>query len=130
MRLQALVVIALAGCAWSAQPASDSLAKGIGLLKKGDVSHSLPLLREAVRHKPNSAEAHNYYGFALGQSGAVAEAVVEFHKALEIDPKYADALYNLGVALSVEEQYTDAIEKLKAAIALKPNFPEAEFELG
>src|ERR1022692_2099815 len=117
------LLVMLMGCAFAAQPVSAPLDQGIALLKKGDVPHALILLRQAVKEKPDSAPAHNYYGFALGQSGAVAQAVVEFQKALDIDPEYPDALYNLGAALAIEDQYTDAIEKLKAALALRPNFP-------
>src|ERR1700761_4113278 len=100
----AILIVIVAGCAFAEQPA-DPLNEGIALLQKGDFQHSLTLLRRAVELQPKSAPAHNYYGFALARNGSLNPAILEFHKALALDPRYPEALYNLGTALEIQEQY-------------------------
>ncbi|MBV9033045.1 MAG: tetratricopeptide repeat protein, partial [Acidobacteriaceae bacterium] len=107
------VLISLAvGMAGIAQASSDPLSDGIATLQRGDPAHALPLLRRAVGEKPSSASAHNFYGFALGRTGAVEEAIRQFREALKIDPRYPDALYNLGTALIIEGEFVAARQNL------------------
>lgn len=126
-----LLATILMGCsAWAEQPSQDPLADGISLVRKGQIEPALVLLRRAIAIAPDSAPAHNYYGFALARSGSLTPAIQEFQEAIQLDAKYPDALYNLGTALSIQEKYSAAVDALKQAIALKPGFPEALFELG
>jgi Flp pilus assembly protein TadD len=53
---------------------------------------------EAVRIKPDDAEAHNNLGIALASRERTADAVVHFHEALRIRPDFAEARHNLMLA--------------------------------
>ena len=68
-----------------------------------------------MRENPRSEQAHNYYGFALGRTGHLEEAIEELHKALQLNPRYPDALYNLGAALGLKGDHSGAEKALKAA---------------
>src|SRR5947209_15632121 len=76
------------------------LLRGIELLQEGKIERALPLLQRSATEHPQSEEAHNYYGFALGKMGARQMAIAEFRKALDLNPNYPEALYNLGATLS------------------------------
>ena len=67
------------------------LSKGIDLLEKAQIQQALPILEQAVAENPRSERAHNYYGFALGRTGHLGQAVKEFHSALELNPRFAAA---------------------------------------
>ena len=52
---------------------------------------------QALRIKPDYAEAHNNLGIALVQAGRMQEAIGHYEQALRIKPDYAEAHYNLGM---------------------------------
>ncbi|MEW6078986.1 MAG: tetratricopeptide repeat protein [Thermodesulfobacteriota bacterium] len=74
---------------------------------------------EAIRHyrtgllsapdpkDPNLVSVYNNLGAALAAQGEIDEAVVFFHKAVELDPDNIDACYNLGVILKTENRLTE-----------------------
>ena len=55
---------------------------------------------QALRIKPDYAEAHNNLGIALAQTGKIEEAIAHYEQALRIKPDYAEAHNNLGIALA------------------------------
>ena len=72
---------------------------GHALLKKGQIDEAIRQYQEAIRLKPDDADAHNNLGVALGQKGQIDEAIRQFQEALRLNPDHADAHYNLGAAL-------------------------------
>ena len=59
---------------------------------------ALGLTRTAVEKDPNNKVFHYAYGVFLLKQDKFPEAIEQFKKAVEIDPKYGDAIYNLGVS--------------------------------
>ncbi len=55
--------------------------------------------RQALRLKPDYAEAHNNLGVVLKELGQLDEAVASYQQALRLKPDYAQAHNNLGIAL-------------------------------
>jgi tetratricopeptide (TPR) repeat protein len=109
------------GCAGAALSTS-TLCRRHCLPRKGDPQgcNSPPPRR---RIEANSAPAHNYYGFALGQEGAVDQAIEEFRKALRSIPA-TRMRFTTWAALTIQNQYTAAIQNLQAAVALA-GFPRS-----
>src|ERR1035438_4543262 len=68
------------------------LEEGIALLEKGQVDQTVPVLKRAMLEDPKSTDAHNYYGFALGRTGHLKDALLEFDQALRLNPHDPDAL--------------------------------------
>lgn len=57
-------------------------------------------------------------------------AVIQFKKALQVDPKYAEAHYQLGTAQLDLQHYPEAYKELSQAVELDPNHVKARLALG
>ena len=69
---------------------------------------------------PAPAEDHYYRGINLFGEGKLDEAVVEYNRALEIDPNFSDALHGLAQAYHAKQDFDRAIETAQRIIALDP----------
>jgi Flp pilus assembly protein TadD len=67
-----------------------------GCCRKGQVQQSVPVLKLAAAENPQSGQAHNYCGFALGRTRRLKEAISELNEALRLNPRNPEALYNRG----------------------------------
>ncbi|HEX4228564.1 MAG TPA: tetratricopeptide repeat protein [Bryobacteraceae bacterium] len=73
---------------------------------------------------------HVQAGMAAQKQGRLAEAIVEFRKVTELDPKLPAAFVNLGAVYMQDHQYSQAIAPLKRALALKADLIGAQQMLG
>jgi tetratricopeptide (TPR) repeat protein len=88
------------------------------------------LWRATIAKNPISWLAHNNLGYVLRQKGQVDEAIVQYQKALEIDPGYANAHYNFGNALFQKGRMDEAMEHYQKALEIQPQYAEAHNNLG
>jgi tetratricopeptide (TPR) repeat protein len=83
---------------------------------------------------PDSARTHQLMAEMLINRGNSSAAVIQYRKALEIDPKLRGVHYELGEAIledSRQEQALQAAEKeFQAALAENPADGNAEYRLG
>jgi tetratricopeptide (TPR) repeat protein len=84
--------------------------------------------REAVRLRPDFAEAHNNLGLVLIQTGEDEAGISSLREAVRISPDYAEARTNLGAALTPTNAEA-AIRELEKAVALAPASVKAQFNL-
>ena len=101
---------------------------GYGLTSKH--REAVEAYKQAIRIKPDYAEAHYNLGFSYDELGLCREAVEAYKQAIRIKPDYAEAHYNLGVSYGKLGLYREAVEAFKQAIRIKPDFAEAHFGLG
>jgi tetratricopeptide (TPR) repeat protein len=66
----------------------------------------------------------------LMREGHLAEAIAEYERALEAEPKHAQAWNNLGVTLDAQGKYERARRCFRKAVAADPRYAEAHFNLG
>jgi len=85
---------------------------------------------EAVRLKPNDADAHLILGSAYAKLGRLQDAIPEYNEAIRLRPNFAAAHYNLGIALGNLGRFADAEVEFKQVIRLTPDFTEAHYGLG
>ena len=77
----------------------DNIANLIDVYERTKNSDkALSLMRTAVEKDPNNKVFRYAYGVFLLKQDKFPEAIEQFKKAVEIDPKYGDAIYNLGVS--------------------------------
>ena len=76
--------------------------------------------------------ALKYYnlGVDAADRGDLDEAIVNWQKAVEIDPSDPDTRYNLGMALLEQEDYAGAEENFKAAAKIKSDDYRLQYGLG
>jgi tetratricopeptide (TPR) repeat protein len=84
--------------------------------------------RDAIRLRPDFAEAHNHLGLVLIQTGEDEAGIASFREAVRISPDYAEAHANLGAALTPTNAEA-AIRELEKAVALAPASASAQFNL-
>lgn len=84
-----------------------------------------------VELHPTEAEKQHFdNGVTFAEQGRFDEAISEFTKALETDPRWAMAYYNRGLCYFNTGQYDLAIADYSKAIKLDPNFVEAYVNRG
>ncbi len=83
--------------------------------------------RQAIRLRPDSAEAHYSLGMALHQLDRLDEAIESYRHAIRLQPELAEAHSDLGVAQIEVGQAEHAIGNLNRAIALDPATPKFEW---
>lgn len=103
---------------------------GAALDRAGRADEAIPHYREAIRIRPDYAEAHYNLGVDMARKGKIGEAVAHYRRALEIWPDYPYAHNNLGLALERLGNAEEAIVHYRAAVASLPDFALAHNNLG
>ncbi len=90
----------------------------------------LAVLRSFARRIDSSdAGAHNNLGVLYYQKGLVAEAIAEFSRALELDPKMQVAQANLEIAYRNTGYYDRRVAELHERLRKNPDDRESRWEL-
>ena len=94
---------------------------GTLLIRSDRISEALPLLNEALRYDPKSAQVHYRLGLLHEKAGDVPEAIQELRESAALDSSYADPLYVLARLLykrgdtAHADAAMQAFKKIKAA---------------
>jgi serine/threonine-protein kinase len=86
--------------------------------------------RRAIDLDPRYAWAHQLYAFLLSTKGQHAEAIVEGHTAVELDPGSVSARRGLAWQYYYARRFEQARFHLDRALAMNPNAEETYRELG
>jgi serine/threonine protein kinase/Tfp pilus assembly protein PilF len=82
--------------------------------------------RRTMKLAPNYANPHYFYAMdCLVPRGQMQAAIVEFKKALELDPLSPILNANLGRVLIMAHRYDEARDQLQKTLDLEPNFRPA-----
>ncbi len=101
------------------------LILGVILVLAGTaVAQSQPPISEG------KAEAYYNRGVAWQNKGQYDQAIADYGKALEINPRYAEAYSNRGAAWQSKGQYDQAIADYGKALEINPRYAEAYYNRG
>ncbi|MFA5321582.1 MAG: tetratricopeptide repeat protein [Smithella sp.] len=95
-----------------------------------DPQKAIEYLDEAIKLKPDFAEAFNNRGNAYSDLGQYPRAIEDYNEAIRLKPQYAHAYYNRGFTYDDLGQYQLAIEDYNEAIRLKPEHIDAYYNRG
>ena len=89
---------------------------------------AISLYKKALEVRPDALNVRTDMGTAMFYQNRFDEAVVEFDKTLQSDPKNAQALFNLGVTyLHGKNDSKKALQYWEKLIAENPNHEQAGF---
>ena len=100
------------------------------LTEQGRLDEAIAAFRQAIRLKPDLAEAHSGLGDALAAQGKLDEAISACRQAIRAKPDLAAAHSSLGNTLAAQGKLDEAIPAYRQAIRIKPEFAEANSNLG
>ena len=106
---------------------TDLAHYNLGLIasRAGRTTEAIDHYQEALRIKPDYAEAHNNLGHSLAQAGRAQEAIDHYQEALRIKPDFAEVHYNLANVLSQLQRLPEATRHYQEALRIKPDYFEA-----
>jgi TolB-like protein len=84
----------------------------------------------AIELNPNYPTAHFWRGVYLSSMGRISEALVEMHRAQELDPLSLPVVAIGGWIFCLARQYDQAIEQSQKALIMDPNYALAHFYMG
>jgi tetratricopeptide (TPR) repeat protein len=118
---------------WLLAAASALVAAGLMVCAWQQARHwrdSEALWNHTLACTSHNPFAENGLGLALADRGQVAEAIVHFQDAVDINPNYVDALNSLGHALAARGDVQGAIARYRKALAIQSDYVEAHNNLG
>jgi tetratricopeptide (TPR) repeat protein len=103
---------------------------GVQLAAKGQFADAMASYEEAVRLKPDYADALGNLGVALAQQGRMEEAMARWRTALRYQPDHAETLNNLGTASARRGDFENAALYFSRVLKTQPNDADAHASLG
>lgn len=124
--------LALSGCGKA--PGNAELRQGIRLLDEGKPELAVGLFAQAVEilatNQVASAQALNYLGLALHQSGRLREAADTYTGALNRDLNLFAARFNRGCLRLEQGDFAEALRDLTTYVTHQPKAAEGWLQLG
>ncbi len=114
----------------AASAADRDFASGIDYHNAGRIDEAIASYREALRIRPDFAEAHDNLGKALKERGRLDDAIASYREALRIQPDHAGAHYRMGNALYEQGRLDAAAASYREALRIEPGFAEGHNNLG
>ena len=93
-----------------------------------DIDSAIRAYCDAIMVNPDDYRAYSKAGIALWERDYLEEALVSFHKAIDLNPENEYAQNNLGILyLDGLGDAEEALEYFETAIELNPNYTLAYF---
>jgi len=100
--------------------ASAHFNLAVASLQAGALDDAETHYRKALPGRP-TAETHNGLGFVLAREGREDDAIGEFRKAVELNPKFTPAYNNLAEALAKQGKLDEAATYYRRSLEEKPS---------
>ncbi|MES2890828.1 MAG: tetratricopeptide repeat protein [Bacteroidota bacterium] len=96
---------------------------------QGDSLWAIELLQKAIRRDKNNPEIYTSLGDAYRKMVDGSNAVVNYDKALEVEPTYAEAMYKKGKIYKTQNNPEIYVENFSRALAADPVYAPALYEM-
>ena len=105
---------------------------GVVRYQMKDVPGAIEFLRKALAQPAylRPQDAHLYLGGILLDQGKMDEALIEFRKAVDVEPEFGPAYNAMGYVLLQQQRPQEAIESLSRAVRFTPTLIAAYQNLG
>ena len=110
--------------------AHQHYSQGVGLLYSGDAPGALAEFREALRLRPNYANALNNLGAALTELGRGEQALGLFEQARGLEPNDPQVELNAGAAYLQMGRGDEAVAICRRVLERRPDLAAAHLNLG
>jgi len=107
--------------------AQEWLLKGVALIgtDRENSDEEAECYRQALRLRPDFAEAHNNLAILLRRRGDPTEAAMHYQEALRLRPDYPEAHYNYAALLAARGSVAGADQHYQTALDLRPDYVDA-----
>ena len=102
---------------------NSNIIKGKAALQEESWSTAINLFEKALAGQPDSADIHNFLGYAHRKSGDIDKALEHYEMALDINPDHKSTLEYLGeayISLGNLELANAQLDRLKSLCATIP----------
>lgn len=109
-----------------------SIYRELGWLrfKAGDYKEAEKVLVDAIGVNNRDALSHFYLAEVLCNLNRSSDGILEFRKAIQLDPKWVAALDTLGFVLLDQGAYKEAESFFKRSLSIRKDNPDAHNNLG
>ena len=108
----------------------DEISSVISLFSQGSFQEALNSSKVLVKNYPTEATLFNIRGACFAELKQFDDAIINYKKALNINPNYAKAHFNLAGTFQDLERLNDAVKSYECALQIEPNYAEAHNNLG
>ncbi len=99
-------------------------AIGEAFLKAGQEDRAAESFQDSLSLKQDT-NVYNRLGIALRKKGRFKEAILEYRKAIKVDPNDEVLYYNIGRAFMQDKNFNSARKAFQKSLALDPDFADA-----
>ena len=132
-----LAITAICMAAWSASAREVIKQQGVQQIQMASLNDSelaaYPVTDSdgiSRENKAMLAKDHNQKGVTYSEQGQYDLAILEFNKALEIDPGSPEAYNNRGITYSKKDQFDSAISDFSKALDIDPKDTKVLYNRG
>ena len=115
---------------WSTHPTHDSLtqslAKGSGLISKGELEAAYKIFSTIIESAPDWAEGWNKRATVLYLMGRYQESLKDIDEVLKLESRHFGALSGQGLVQTELKNYEKAIESYQAVQKIYPSIRAAK----
>jgi tetratricopeptide (TPR) repeat protein len=104
----------------AARSAQQAFDEGVQLMKAKRFDEAAAAFQQAVKARPDFAEAHSNLGYSLRNSGRLDQAIASYQEAIRLKPNLAEAREYLGVAYVLKGDRQAALEQYQVLQRLDP----------
>ena len=109
------------------KPAANSLRSALAIQR--ELESEVSKLSKLLQDNPESAELHFQLGNLFFRQGDRRQAIQQYKKALELDPKFLPALNNLALVTAANKEYDRALALFLDILNSRPNDAETHFNI-